>query len=62
MLRDIPGGSVGYGSGIVTAMAPFTAVAQARSLAWGVTHAGDAAKKMRMLIINKLSMYHKKWI
>ena len=33
-LKELPGGSVGWGSSVVTTEAPVPAVAQVQSLAW----------------------------
>ena len=43
----VPGGSVGYGSGIVTAMALVTAVVQIPSWGRALPHAIGTAKKLK---------------
>lgn len=41
---EFPGGSVGWGAGIVTAVSHVTAIARIRPMAWGLPHA-KAKKK-----------------
>lgn len=51
--REFPGGSVGWGAGIVTAVAQVSAVVQVQSqLAWECLHALSWSKKMKSYIVS----------
>ena len=48
---EFPGGPVGEGLGVVTALAPVAAMAWVRPLAWELLHAANVAKTQTKLKI-----------